>query len=301
MTSGATPQCPNCYRGIPEGARFCAFCGMPVPLYRKKGKVEAPKEIPSLESLAGPCSVLRSSLTPFDIGRVGRILAKAAKAPLSDVTRQINASRGFLISGVGPDTARELAPQLDEAGLDFFIVPDDSIEDLPEAGRFSSGVFNDDGMNCEVNLPDHWKNFKRGWEDVMLVSCGRLSADISETREERVGFLYRVDKIETRVTHKFVIDLILRSPDERIRIEEERQDRGATALRSEPLTQTHLMHIARQIFQYSADIPKSEGVRMLAFDGPAGFWANATFPTRRDFERYTQWLLLLMKYGKPLP
>lgn len=301
MESGRTPQCPKCYRGIPEGARFCAFCGIPLPLPGKKRVTAPPKEKPSLDSLSGPCSILRCSLGSLNIGMVGRILAQAAKIPLSDVTRQINASRGFLLRGVDDRLARLLSPQLQEAGVDFFIVPDRTIPELPEYGRFGSGSFSEEGISCEVNLPDGWKRTQRRWEDVRLISCGRLAGEVSRTIEEKIGFLYTADKIETRVDYKFVIDILFREPDERIRIEEERGDAESPGVRSEPLTETHLMHIARQMVQFSADVPKSEGVRTLAFDGPAGFWARATFSTRRDFEAYTQWLLQLLEYGFPLP
>ncbi|MEW6355938.1 MAG: hypothetical protein AB1696_06425 [Planctomycetota bacterium] len=244
---------------------------------------------------------MRSSLAPMAIAPVGRAIARTAKRPLSDVTRQINATEGFLVRGIDADVARNLASKLAELGVDFFIVSDDAIPELPEAGRFGSGRFNEEGLACEINLPDGWKSIKRGWEDVHLVSCGRLSGELSSTVREKVGFLYSMDKIQTRRDYKYVIDIILRDPHERIRIDEDRPDTQSPSGRSEPLTEAHLCHIARQIFQFSADTPKSEGVKTLAFDGPAGFWENATFPTRRDFENYIQWLLLLLKYGKPLP
>ena len=301
MTSGTPTQCPNCFRGIPEGARFCAFCGLPIPLSARKHPTRPAEEFPSLESLGGSCSVLRSSLGPLAIAPVGRAIARAAKRPLSDVTRQINASRGLLVRGIDADVARELAPKLDELGVDFFIVRDETIPTLPEAGRFASGTFNEEGMACEINLPEEWKSIKRGWAEVQLVSCGRLSGEVSNVVREKVGFLYSMDKIQTRVDYKYVIDIIFSDPDERVRIDEGLPDAQSPGARAEPLTEAHLVYLARQIFQFSADTPKSEGVRTLAFDGPAGFWENATFPTRHDFESYTQWLLQLIKYGKPLP
>ncbi|NOZ23600.1 MAG: hypothetical protein GXP25_21195 [Planctomycetes bacterium] len=267
----------------------------------KKRPDELPEETPSLESLSGLCSVLRSSLGPMAIAPIGRAISRTVKRPLSDITRQINASRGFLVRGIEADVARELAPKLEELGVDFFVVPDETIPDLPEAGRFSSGSFKEQGLACEMNLPDEWKSIRRAWKDVRLISCGRLSGEASNVVRERVGFLYSMDKIQTRVDYKYVIDILLRNPDERIRIDEDRPEAQSTGVRSEPLTEAHLVYLARQLFQFSADTPKSEGVKTLAFDGPAGFWENATFPTRHDFESYIQWLLQLLKYGKPLP
>jgi len=303
MSEKTERQCRACYRGVPQDARFCPYCGAPLPVY-SPARRESAKPLPT--EIKGNCAILRKSLDSIPIAQVGRLIAKELKKPLFDITRMITATRGFLAKDVPEDSARRLIPKIEELGVDIFVVPMESLSVLPEVGRFGSGTFSRDGLKCEVIYWDGWQSIERPWSDVILISCGRISRASSPTARKELEGVPETEADEGGA-YQFLMDIILNDgekPGTRIRIEEHlphASEEEMTGITTAIITEAELMQIARQIVQFSADIPKNEGVRKMAFDGAKGYWERATFQTRRDFDDYNVWLLELVKYGFELP
>jgi len=298
MDEPAKKQCLNCYKGLPEEAKFCPYCGAPVPVFAKRKRPRHIRELPT--DLTGPCAILRKTDAPLPVGDVGRIIAKALGKPLFDVTRQISATRGFLVKNVEADVARKITPELEKLGVESFAVPMDSLESLPEAGHFDSGSFTEHGIKCEIYFWDGWERLERPWEDVKLISCGRFAVSSSRVVETGRTWFGQEEKLVTEVKYRFIIDIFFEEPERRARIEQGTKP-GVASEGPSALSEAQLMNLAKQIIMHSADTPKNQAVRTLAFDGPTGFWGPFTFDTRHDFDDYNVWLMELLKYGMPIP
>ena len=96
---------------------------------------------------------------------------------------------------------------------------------------------------------------------------------------------------------EFVIDLVLAAPWRRLRIDANAAAFSLVEVETQTQREVAVYRAAWEITRLAPDVPANPGVRLLARDAPSSRWAELTFRTRADFDRYTYWLLQLVRHG----
>ena len=291
--------CSQCGKEVAPDANFCANCGAAI----RKEAAPAPvgPHAPVLEALSGPCVLFRTNTGPYNMGAVGKILGKAAGKPLSDMTRQMSASRGVLAEAIDAEAVRQVMPELKALGVECLAVPVDRVTRFPEITQLRDGKFADSGLKCEVVTWDGWQLVERVWWDVMLVSCTQLVGESVKVLDLGGGMVRRREKIVTEVIRRTLLDIFLRNPLRHIRIEEgvPGQEVGPETPPTHPIA--YLRDVAKQVLQIAPAVNVNEGVRLLAAGSVSELSAGVAFSTRRDIDQYNLWLIELLEHGYRIP
>ncbi len=298
--------CSECGRGIVPSAMFCAFCGRRVPgEIAPDSRKEA--EIPDPATLEGPCAVFHTGAELLPIQEVGKVVSKLLGRPLPDVTRAIRASGGIVARAVDAEMARGIANELSELGLSVFIISELQLMPLPPLLRMRRFRFTPDGFQCEGYTWDSSLNVDVAWQDVTLVSCARVAIDVVEYEpaDEPIRTMIGTETVEfphmtTGVRHELVLDIILKKPWRRLRLDE---NPAAVSL-AQPVpasdSRVTLHRAATHIERLSRGVPLNKGVRLLAKDASPELWADVTFSSKHDLDSYNLWLVQLVRFGIPL-
>lgn len=304
--------CPRCGKETLLGASFCAYCGETLPelsprLDAKKA-VQRGISVPDRASLAGKCAIIHTGNDKMDIRRVGRYVSEATGAPLSDVTRRIRATKGFVTIGIPHQSAVALAERLEkELNTQVLVVPEEECVPLPPAMRMRRISMCEEGIECEVYTWDRSEGLNASWDEVFLVSCGRLALERVAEREKKAKessnpFERLVPDLVTDRYYEFLLDIILFQPWRRFRLD---YNVAAYAFRdSEPDPQQVLgaLHkCARGLVDHGKTVPMNQGVSLLASRAPDWEWESMTFLSKLDFDSYSYWLLQLVRYGYTIP
>lgn len=296
--------CIKCGKPVPMEANFCPNCGTRIESPAPPPPVSpTPVSLspPDLSTLSGPCILLRISGGPYNIGTVGRLIAKALKKPLGDVTRAMNATRGILAEQIEADAVRQILPELQKAGLECLAIPLSQVVTFPEVVQWRNGQFSDSGLKCEGITWDGWQLIEAPWADVHLITCAQVLTEKIRVVESEGGLLRRKEKFLTEEVRRHYLDIFLRNPWRHIRMEEgiPEQDETQSPLPTHPLS--FLRDVARQVLMVRPPLNVNEGVRLLANAAPPEAFSALTFTSRRDMDLYNIWLIELLHYGFPLP
>ncbi len=307
MVDTGVPDCPDCGRKPTFGAAFCPYCGSRLP--GADGEPMA-APIPDRESLHGPCAVLLRDSSRLHIPRMGRAVASIVKRPLSDVTRELRANRGFVAWGLEAETAVRLAETLDDIGTAVVVVPEADLPVLPETERARTATFGPDGLDCEAYRWDSTQTTHADWADIALISSARIevrgvreTTPVDQERKIPDGIQRpdRIPRLENNVRHEYVIDTFVIEPPRRLRLDETTAAYSLVNIGSLTDGGREYFRAARSIVEHGGKVKINAGVRMLTENTPPELWLDLTFESKRDFDIYNIWLLQLLRYGLPIP
>lgn len=306
MTESAQ-KCSKCLHEVPPGASFCPSCGAATAQAAPAPQTERSTKPPDRASLSGPCTVIYAGEEELDIRRVGRLIVACTKRPLPDITRDLRASKGVLASALGARVAVALAERI-ETDLcgPVLVVPDAQIISLPPAVRMRRIAINALGIRCDAYSWDNTESMEIDWNSVFLISCGRLEVqEVVESRDE--SGIYKdpigrqLPNLVTNTHHEYVLDLVLRDPWRRLRLDQNTVAFSLTEMRrdrDQSLSTLHrsVMHLDR----YAAGAPRNRGVGLLVSGAPEAAAQSLTFQSKRSFDLYTHWLMQLVRFGFPI-
>jgi hypothetical protein len=301
----AAPSCPKCGAQAAPGARFCAACGAALEVPR--AAAARPRSLPAPDRLLlqGPCTLLYAGGGELDIRRVGRLVAEAVKRPLSDVTRELRNSRGFIAKGLPAPAAAALAAKVEaELAAPVLVVADADCIALPPAMRIRDTMVTADGLRCEAYAWDQTERVAAQWDEVFLISCGRLEIEHAvETAEDLESVARgRMSALVMEKRYEFLIDVVLFEPWRRLRLDQNTTAFSLTEMRRGPEdTLGALFRCAFSLRQLALGVPMNRGIELLASGGSDVAWQPLTFLNKRDFETYTSWLMQLLRYGRQIP
>jgi len=307
MTESAQ-KCPNCHLAAPRGALFCSSCGAAIAATAPAPpQTERSIPLPVRATLQGPCTVLYAGDEELDVRQVGRAIASRTGRPLSDVTRMLRASKGFLATALDTPSAISLAEQIErDLQAPVVVLPDSAVIPLPSAMRMRRVAINALGIRCDAYSWDSTEPLEIPWADIFLISCARLEVqEVVEFYEEGGGARDMLGRqLPNFITSKrleYVLDIILRDPWRRLRLDQNTVAFSLTELRrdrEQSLGALHrsLMHLER----YAEGAPRNCGLALLASGASEAACQSITFQDKRDFDSYTHWLIQLVRFGHPI-
>ena len=308
MTESAQ-KCPNCHLAAPRGALFCSSCGAAIAATAPAPpQTERSIPLPVRATLQGPCTVLYAGDEELDVRQVGRAIASRTGRPLSDVTRMLRASKGFLATALDTPSAISLAEQIErDLQAPVVVLPDSAVIPLPSAMRMRRVAINALGIRCDAYSWDSTEPMEISWDGIFLISCGRLDVqEVVEFRDESpaggtdmIG--RRLPHLVTTSRHEYVLDLVLRDPWRRLRLDQNTVAFSLTELRrdrDQSLGTLHrsVMHLDR----YAVGVPANRGLALLVSGASEAAVQSLTFQSKRDFDSYTHWLIQLVRFGFPI-
>jgi len=304
--------CRHCGKPALTGASFCAYCGKPLagttpapvtPSVKVRRSIARPER----GDLAGRCAVIHTGEGPINIGQVGRVVAKATGTPLSDVTRRMRTTKGFVATGLDAKAAGELADELGRMGERVFVLSEGDCIALPPPMRMRRVMIDRNGLDCEAYTWDQTAGLRAPWEEVFLVSTGRLAMErVSELpAEERSSsnpFERFVPNLATDRYNEFLLDIVLFNPWRRLRLD---YNMSAYAFQESGWRPEEAFQAVRScaegLLAHGRDVPMNRGVALLASRSEGLEWEGLTFLNKLDFDSYTHWLVQLVRYGYEIP
>jgi hypothetical protein len=241
----------------------------------------------------------------MDIRRVGRLVAEAVKRPLSDVTRDLRNSRGFITKGLPAPEAVALAGKIErELSTPVLVLADADCIALPPVMRIRDTTVAAEGIRCTGYAWDLTEYITARWDEVFLISCGRLelerAVETVEGSDAVTGGLTASLVMEKR--HEFLIDVILSEPWRVLRLDQNTTAFSLTEMQRGPEdTLAPLFRCAFNLRQLARGVPMNRALELLAAGASAVAWEPFTFLNKRDFETYTSWLVQLLRYGREIP
>jgi len=241
----------------------------------------------------------------MDVRRVGRLVAEAVKRPLPDVTRELRNSRGFIAKGLPAPIAVALAEKAErELSAPVLVLADADCAALPPVMRIRDIMVAAEGIRCEAYAWDRTERIAARWDEVFLISCGRLEIERAvEAADELISEARgRTTALVMEKRHEFLIDVVLIEPWRLLRLDQNAAAFSMTEMRREPETTVGpLYRCAFNLRHLAQGVPMNRGVELLAAGGSDVVWEPLTFLNKRDFETYTSWLVQLLRYGRPIP
>jgi hypothetical protein len=241
----------------------------------------------------------------MDVRRVGRLVAEAVKRPLPDVTRELRNSRGFIAKGLPAPIAVALAEKAErELSAPVLVLADADCAALPPVMRIRDIMVAAEGIRCEAYAWDRTEHIAARWDEVFLISCGRLEIEyaVEAADESLADARSRTTPLVMEKRHEFLIDVVLFEPWRVLRLDQNAAAFSMTEMRREPETTVGpLYRCAFNLRHLAQGVPMNRGVELLAAGGSDVVWEPLTFINKRDFETYTSWLVQLLRYGRPIP
>lgn len=302
--------CPHCGKSALPGASFCAWCGKPFPATAQPSQPgnKVSRSIPLPEDInpADTCLVIHTGDSAMNIPSVGRVVARATELPLGDVTRRMRTTKGFVATGIQGQIATDLANQLAELGVHTFVLPQADGVPLPEIIRMRRIETTGHGLSCEAYTWNQTESIHVSWEEVFLISAGRLALERVSERERQVESGNPFDRLVPNLTtsryNEFLIDILLFEPWRRLRLDYNLAAYAFTDAQADPqLTLREIQTCARGLLTHGHNVPTNAGAALLAGQSEEWEWEKLTFLSKTDFDSYTHWLLQLVRYGFPIP
>jgi hypothetical protein len=249
-------------------------------------------------------AVFRQTLGPLDISAVGRTIALMLKTPLADVTTRLHACSGFLADSLGEDQAEALKHELTAMNIPVFIVRQESLRQLPEPELAQDAASDTEGLKVKVN--DRVEMIP--WSSVLMANAGVLESwrsievpeDPADEAKKRTALGFGPKRRKTRlvkeVLRKTVLDVLLREPWRRIRLQEDYTGFNLMADRRKPTAAENLASVAQELAGHSDNFLAGDGAGALAAgSGMGGF----TYDNRREYDLVNFWLAHKALYGAP--
>jgi hypothetical protein len=241
----------------------------------------------------------------MDVRRVGRLVAEAVKRPRPDVTRELRNSRGFIAKGLPAPVAVALAEKVEgELSAPVLVLADADCIALPPVMRIRDTKVTAEGIRCEAYAWDRTEFIAAHWDEVFLISCGRLEIERAvEAADELSAEAHgRTAPLVMEKRYEFLIDVVLFEPWRVLRLDQNAAAFSMTEMQRGPEdTVGALYRCAFNLRHLAQGVPMNRGVELLAAGGSDVVWEPLTFLNKRDFETYTSWLAQLLRYGRPIP
>jgi hypothetical protein len=240
----------------------------------------------------------------MDVRRVGRFVADVVKRPLPDVTRELRNSRGFIARGLPAAVAVALAEKAEgELSAPVLVLANADCVALPPVMRIRDTKVAAEGIRCEAYAWDRTEIIAARWDEVFLISCGRLEIEHAvEAADELSAEAHGRTTLVMEKRHEFLIDVVLFEPWRVLRLDQNAAAFSMTEMRRGPEdTVGPLYRCAFNLRHLAQGVPMNRGVELLAAGGSDAVWEPLTFLNKRDFETYTSWLVQLLRYGRPIP
>jgi hypothetical protein len=241
----------------------------------------------------------------MDVRRVGRLVAEAVPRPLPDVTRELRNSRGFIARELAAPIAVALAEKAErELSAPVMVLAEADCVALPPAIRMHGTVADTAGIRCEAYTWNQTERIAARWDEVFLISCGRLEIEYAVEAPEDLNWetRSRTAPLVMEKRHEFLIDVVLFEPWRLLRLDQNAAAFSLTEMRRGPEDALGpLYRCAFNLRRFAAGVPMNRGVELLAAGASEAVWESLTFLNKRDFETYTSWLVQLLRYGRPIP
>jgi len=264
--------------------------------------------IPSDEDvdIGEPYAIIRQTDERFDITQVGRLVAKAKGIPLAQATREIRRSPSVLVEELEGSRAVGLARRLQAINIPVLVIKRKDLISLPKPQAATNADFDAHGLRFLVA----GQVVTRKWEDVFLISGGRVETERREREIEHgprryygVGhFAVRYDD-GRRVRYKavkesqFVVDLFMVEPWSAYRLEQRHFNTTLARKRLGEKAPANFREVVREILKFGHGLAMSKGMLLLGRKATTREWREATFRSLEEFEKYNWWLLQLEEYG----
>lgn len=262
---------------------------------------------PARETLAGVCNVIYAGAEEMDVRRVGRFVADAVGRPIADITRELRNSKGFLATGLDAPKAVALAEKVEqELKAPVLVLPEGEAVALPPPMRMRHAAVDGRGLRCEAYTWDRTVEVAATWNDIFLVSCGRLEIQHAVESASDVpisGLGARpATSLVMQIRHEFLLDIILWEPWRRLRLDQNTSAFSLTEMKRGPDESVGALYRnAVNLDRFAQGVPMNRGVSLLAGGASGSAWQSLTFYNKRDFDSYTDWLVQLVRYGRPIP
>ena len=241
----------------------------------------------------------------MDVRRVGRLVAEAVQRPLPDVTRELRNSRGFIAKGLAAPVAVALAEKAErELSAPVLVLADADCVALPPALRMRDMAVDAEGLRCDAYTWNQTERIAARWDEVLLISCGRLEIEraVEAAEEWNSEARGRTTPLVMEKRHEFLLDVVLLEPWRLLRLDQNAAAFSLTEMRRGPEdTLGPLYRCAFNLRRFAQGVPMNRGVELLAAGASEVVWEPLTFLNKRDFETYTSWLVQRLRYGRPIP
>ncbi len=250
----------------------------------------------------GPAALVRLTAEPLDTKRVSRLLASALGIPPFEVTRQIQATKGFLARGVPAERARRILPQLVAAGVTAGAVPMAALPVPLKPQRLREPSFGPDALRGRL-LPSGDEAVP--WDGVQLAVAARVEMDLEPTAlEEDWSPVTRPlrprghPRADMEPVYDYVVEVFAAPPLRRLRLVT--YDLDFTAMQRRPARFNRVARLARELLRRTPRPTAAAGLRRLA-DHDDENWHDLTFSSPIGYEDYVTWQRLLLALDVPLP
>ena len=307
--------CSYCGKPTVADAAYCAFCGKELSTSAEAaaqatGLVGRAVAVADRASLDGRCAVILAGGGVMDISRVGRLVAEATRTPLPDVTRKMRTTKGFLATDLEAGEAVSLADRIEgEVGVRVLVIPEEACVSMPRAMRMRAVEIDGEGIHCQAYTWDQTEGLDASWEEVFLVSCGRLALEqVRESPREapRAGNAFdTVPDLVTRRYNEFLIDIVLCPPWRRLRLDYNTAGYVFRAPADPESERERALGVLREcainLQGHGRGVPMNRGVNCLAGGASDAEWQDLTFLSKLDFDSHTHWLIQLVRFGVGIP
>ena len=264
--------------------------------------------IPSDEDvdIGEPYAIIRQTEERIDISQVGRLVARAKGVPLAQATREIRRSPGVLVEELEGSRAVGLARKLQAINIPVLVIKRENLISLPQSQAATSADIDAHGLRFLVA----GQVVTRKWEDVFLISGGRVETERRERVVERgkrmaIPVSGMVVSLDTgrRVRYKavkesqFVVDLFMVEPWSVYRLEQRHLNTTLARKRLGEKAPANFLAVAREILKFGHGLAMSKGMLLWGRKATTREWREATFRSLEEFEKYNWWLLQLEEYG----
>ncbi|MBI2920528.1 MAG: hypothetical protein HYY18_05535 [Planctomycetes bacterium] len=234
-------------------------------------------------------AVLRETDELFDVGRLGRIVAKATGEVVADATRRIRQTRGVLARGLSAGRAQGLARELAENGIPAFAVDEAATGGLPQAQNALSCGCGSGGLEFDL---EGGRKAAVNWGDVAMIAAARID-QIDTQASLAPGAVDPLHSpavtLRERITQTTLIDVVTHRPPARLRVARQEASFGGGS----DASSAGFRQFAGSVVKYRGATPVNKGVSVIA---GRGAWGYLAFQIPAAYEEYLWWLLQVIRH-----
>ncbi len=260
--------------------------------YEELPKIDAPG---AEDEVGERFAIFRCSPGPLDISEIGRMIAGMLKIPLADVTTRLHACSGFLAESLSKKQAQALKLKLEETNIPVFVVEQKKVRDLPEAELALDAAFDAEGLRIKIS--DRVETLP--WNSILMANAGVIESwrmkevaedpDDDGKRRTALGFgpKRKQTKLVKEVQRRLVLDVLLREPWRRIRLQEEYTTFNLMADGRKPTSAGNLAAVAQELAGRSGDFLVGDGAVLV---GAGSALEEFAYDNRRKYDLVNFWL-----------
>lgn len=264
-----------------------------------------------------PYAVLISEPEKYRLPDVARVLARLRKMPVQDAFGALRRSWGVVETGFSEAAARETAAKLMEGGLPAVAIPENLIEDLPPLKAAAKMALSAEGVSFEIEAG---RPSRAAWRRVALVAAAAFkqttvrAAKVEEgpslgQKALKLGLTLATGipmglgggkkEVERKVESSdlvFYLDLVLREPAERLRIDAQDFDYSGLKAKMGYNASGNFRQLLLELTGGAKAAWANRGTQMLLDGKPV---REMGYESLEDLERECRWLLTLRSLRPP--